>query len=662
MKKNLRFYQNFLLLVFLLPSVGAMGQDAVGVRLGRTVRYVSPQGRNGGNTCLQPGNPCQTIGYALSVSNSGDIVQLAEGTYREVNTIATSSLTIQGAGLNKTLIKGPAGTYQPVLTQKASGLTVRNLTLSNDVAMNAGISVEGATRGLRVENVIFDNIGHPENPERSAHGIRFLNEFDLLDVNSCQFRSAYVGTPSVSVGIGVTSTAKLRNGLIQNSNFKELFAGFLASGPVDGLNVSGNAFGPMDPQDAFSGSAGIYMGDLQGSLSNIQIVQNSFTDFTRGFYINSYSTVEFGGSLVKNLNIRQNTFNNSIWSSPVRIITSSGATIEQLAIEQNTFNQSQPNFFTDALAMIDIRQATRTASQQSDNIRIDQNCINFSGGPYGRATWGILLRGQTYKVQIRQNYLSGGKVGGTTPNAPGTSGIVVQTNFAEPFGSIPAGVELDCSSNYINGFENGLVFYDRESQLPGGLPANAKILIRQNELSDNKVAIRSGEGGTGISAPSNWFGVTDSLLIKGTLVLGNVTLAPILRSGEDAVPGACGNGFQPKLLQGDQLLASGGETYSTYRIPSPGTGPVQDRYPSVAQNFPNPFSERTAIPFSLPREEQVWLRVYDISGKLVLSRAATLPEGQHQFEIEAQQLQNGRFWYYQIGGADWMVTKQMVRF
>ena len=109
MKKNLRFYQNLLLLVFLLPSVGAMGQDVVGgVRLGRTVRYVSPQGRNGGNTCLQPGNPCQTIGYALSVSNSGDIVQLAEGTYREVNTIATSSLTIQGAGLNKTLIKSPA--------------------------------------------------------------------------------------------------------------------------------------------------------------------------------------------------------------------------------------------------------------------------------------------------------------------------------------------------------------------------------------------------------------------------------------------------------------------------------------------------------------------------------------------------------------------------
>jgi hypothetical protein len=417
----------------------------------------------------------------------------------------------------------------------------------------------------------------------------------------------------------------------------------------------------MDPQDAFGGSSAIYMGDLQGSLSNIQIVQNSFTDFSRGFYINSYSTVGLDASLVKNLDIRRNTFNNSIWSSPVRIITSSGATIEQLVVEKNTFNQSEPNYFTDGLAMIDIRQATRTASQQSDNIRINQNCINFSGGPYGRATWGILLRGQTYKVQIRQNYLSGGKVGGTTPNAPGTSGIVVQTNFAQPFGSMPAGAELDCSNNYINGFENGLVFYDRESKLPGGLPANAKILIQQNELSNNKVAISTGDERTAISAPSNWFGVTDSLLIKGTLVLGNVTLAPILRSGEDVVPGTCGNGFQPKLLQGDQLLANGGETYSTYRIPSPGAGATPDRSPSVAQNFPNPFQERTVLPFWLPREEQVWLRVYDISGKLILTRTATFPQGQHQFELDAQQLQNGNLWYYQIGGADWVVGKQMMR-
>ena len=665
MKKNRRFYQYLLLLLFLLPSIGTVGQDAVGVRLGKTVRYVSPNGRNAGNKCLLPGNPCQTIGYALSVCVPGDILQLAEGTYTEANTITKANLTIQGAGRNKTLIRGPAGTYQAILTQKANDLAVLNLTLSNDKALYEGISVNGATKGLQVNNVVFENIGNPSGlltEGGGGHGIRVRNVFSELEITNCQFRSAYVGIPSVSVGIGVSTTAKISNALVQNCGFKELFAGFVSSGPTDGLLIAENEFGPMDPQDAFGGSSSIYLGDLQGSLSNILIAQNSFTEYARGIYVNNYSTAGAGTSLVKNLEIRQNEFNNSILSSPVRVITSSGATIEQLAIVENSFNQSQANYFADGLAMIDIRQGTRTASQQSDNIRIDQNCIYLTGGPYGKATWGILLRGQTYKVQIRQNYLSGGKVGGTTPNAPGTSGIVVQTNFAEPFGPMPAGAELDCSSNYINGFENGLIFYDRETQLPGGLPANAKVLINQNELSDNEVAIYSGYEGSGIAAPSNWFGITDTNLIKNTLVLGNVAIAPVLRSGEDLVPGTCGNGFQPRLTQSDQLTAVGADAHPAQHVPPLNTVPAPDRYPTVAQNFPNPFTSQTILPFWLPREQQVWLRVYDISGKLVLEKTATLPQGPQQFELNAAQLQEGRMWYYQIGGADWVETKQMMRF
>jgi hypothetical protein len=655
MKKSFRFHQNLLLLVFLLPSVGVMAQ---------TVRYVSPKGRNAGNTCLQPGNPCQTIGYALSVTNAGDVLQLAEGTYTEVNTITRPNLIIQGVGTNKTVIKGSVDTYQAVFTQKANGLTIKNLTLTNDKAMYEGITVNGAARDLKVENVTFANIGSPAGQTTeggSGYGIRVNNDFEGLEVKFCRFYSAYVGTTSASIGISTRSAAKLSQATIQSSNFRDLYAGFLASASVDGLTIVENAFGPMDPEDAFAGSAGIYMGDLQGSLSNIRIAQNSFTEYSRGVYINNYSAVGLGNSLVSNLEIVQNTFNNSIWSSPVRIITSSGSTIEQLAIENNSFVQTQPNFFTDGLAMIDIRQATRTASQASDNIKINRNCINFSGGPYGKSTWGILLRGQTYKAQIRQNYLSGGKVGGSTPNAPGTSGIVVQTNFAEPFGAMPAGAELDCSNNYINGFENGLVFYDRESREAGGLPSRAKILIQQNELSNNEVAIRTGEVGTGISAPSNWFGVRDTSAIKGTLVLGKVDISPVLLSADDIVPGTCGNGFQPQLQNDKPIVIGSGDTYSA-RVPSPGAGVGQELRPRVAQNFPNPFSERTVLPFWLPKEEQVWLRVYDISGKLILSRAATFSAGQQQFELDGEQLRQGRLWYYQIGGADWMESKQMVKF
>lgn len=636
----------------------------MGQKITRQVRDVAPTGTNANNDCTNPGNPCKTIGYALSVAKPGELVRLAEGTYTEVNTITKPDLTIQGAGAGKTIVKGSVNTPQPVFTQRANGLKIKNLTLTNDKTMFTGIGVSGAIKDLTVEQVAFENIGSPaSNPTSggTGHGIRLQNDFSNLDIKYCQFNSAYGGIPSVSTGISTSTTAKLSNLILQNCTFRELFAGFVASAAVNGLTITENSFGPMDPSDAFGGSACIQIGDLEGSIQNVRIAQNAFTEYTRGIYINSYSSADPLSSLVKNLQIVENKFDNSLWSSSIRIVTSANATIEQLNIEANTFNQTIPNDFTDGLAVIDIRQATQTASPLSNNIAIHKNCIQFSGGYYEKATWGIMLRGKTYKVQIYQNYFSGGRVGGSTPNAPPTSGIVVQTNFAEPFGSMPAGAELVCNNNYINGFENGLVFYDRETQELGGIPIGAKILIKQNELSNNTLAILTGEDAVALSAPSNWFGLTNPADIAGTVVLGNVDILPILTRSEDSLPGDCGNGFQP----GEDSFIPKADTASlnSARFPKPGeTLMPNPSYASVAQNFPNPFTGRTILPFWLPKEERVWLRVYDISGRLVFEKSASLPQGPHQFELDANQLREGRMWYYQIGGTDWVETRQMMRF
>ena len=80
------------------------------------------------------------------------------------------------------------------------------------------------------------------------------------------------------------------------------------------------------------------------------------------------------------------------------------------------------------------------------------------------------------------------------------------------------------------------------------------------------------------------------------------------------------------------------------------------------QNYPNPFAGATRIPFRIPTEGQVWLRVYDLTGRLVLERGGVFPRGSHAFDLKAEELGEGNAWFYQIGGADWMETKQMTRF
>jgi hypothetical protein len=39
-----------------------------------------------------------------------------------------------------------------------------------------------------------------------------------------------------------------------------------------------------------------------------------------------------------------------------------------------------------------------------------------------------------------------------------------------------------------------------------------------------------------------------------------------------------------------------------------------------------------------------------------------VPRGSHRFELKAEELGTGNAWFYQVGGADWVESRQMTRF
>ncbi len=68
--------------------------------------------------------------------------------------------------------------------------------------------------------------------------------------------------------------------------------------------------------------------------------------------------------------------------------------------------------------------------------------------------------------------------------------------------------------------------------------------------------------------------------------------------------------------------------------------------PLLGQNFPNPSSTHTTIPFSVPHESFVVLRLMNSSGKEVSKLAeGRFQSGQYQAEVAVSQLPSGTYLY-----------------
>src|SRR5260370_5059792 len=95
-----------------------------------TSRFVSPFGDDmgGTNDCSSPDTPCKTIQNAVNQSGSGDLIELAPGTYTE-NVTVSQNVTIQGDAFNPSTVNG--GAAGPVFAiNNGQAVTPRMMTIT----------------------------------------------------------------------------------------------------------------------------------------------------------------------------------------------------------------------------------------------------------------------------------------------------------------------------------------------------------------------------------------------------------------------------------------------------------------------------------------------------------------------------------------------------
>lgn len=82
----------------------------------------------------------------------------------------------------------------------------------------------------------------------------------------------------------------------------------------------------------------------------------------------------------------------------------------------------------------------------------------------------------------------------------------------------------------------------------------------------------------------------------------------------------------------------------------------------IYQNYPNPFTDKTYVPFYIPESAHVVLNVYDQNGKLMAKRAGQFERGMQQFTIDKTILSgtSGTLWY-ELSTNNEKTTRMMLK-
>ena len=90
---------------------------------------------------------------------------------------------------------------------------------------------------------------------------------------------------------------------------------------------------------------------------------------------------------------------------------------------------------------------------------------------------------------------------------------------------------------------------------------------------------------------------------------------------------------------------------------------IEDVIPTefeLAQNYPNPFKDKTTIKYCAPVKLKIRLEVFDSKGNKVKTLVDEIKEaGTHKVEFDSNKLANGEY-IYKLETKDYFETKKMI--
>lgn len=251
----------------------------------------------GATRVLEVPDQYQTIGDAIEVAKSGDLVLLSPGVYKESVDVEVEDITIRGLDRNEVIIDGEH-TRENGIRVLADNVAIENLTVRNHKTngiwftgdYGAGVTLDGyrashitaynngkygvyafnATRGQ------FDNLygsGHAD----SAFYVGQCNPCDavLTDVIAESNMLGYSGSNSTGVTIVNSVWRKNRAGIVPNSIYtEELY-------PNEGTTIVGNlvednsnALTPLMESLAVAYGNGIVLGGVSNNVVERNLIRN----------------------------------------------------------------------------------------------------------------------------------------------------------------------------------------------------------------------------------------------------------------------------------------------------------------------------------------------------------------------------------------------------
>lgn len=126
-----------------------------------SVRYVAADGLDTANTCIDPANPCASLGYALGQAAADDEIRLAGGTY-QTQALITQSLTVRGGYTRSNWLTPTLAVSHTILDAGGQGtsiwvrgpvtVTLEHLSITGGQVLTGGT---GTLDGFQVGGAIF---------------------------------------------------------------------------------------------------------------------------------------------------------------------------------------------------------------------------------------------------------------------------------------------------------------------------------------------------------------------------------------------------------------------------------------------------------------------------------------------------------------------------